>query len=562
MELPNGQVIRQRRIGSVREMVQEVDAFVKVTDDVKEEPKAVNGILTVLSFTLIFILFIGEIHNYFTNDEVEYRFSVDTDEKNPMLEIDMIVASPCNNLAVMPMGVDSVEPTKDGTHIKKTPTRYEMNEEEEKLWEALKRVHREHFKPGTPLKGLDQVKYVGSHIEEGLELAEEEKERLERLELEQQRAKLKEKKGGDDEGFHEEHIIMMIGTGLGVFQIIAAGGSDELEEGSACRISGKVPVLKGSGDRLTITIGKSLPIGNMIQHLGPNQHGNISHRIEKFHFGPHIWGLVSPLAGNEQYASKPSTVYKYFIKVVPTRIYSKGLLFGQNYLSTYQYAVTYSKHEAEGDEHIHDSIIFDYEFVATAIEVHPVSMSLLQLSLRICSIVGGIFATSRFLEATVSKMERMSITVSAAQLGEQKQKQFSYLPKIINGGIAGIVGVTCVFPIDLVKTRLQNQKELPNGKVQYQGILDCGRQTWRNGGPNVYSKIRSLYSGSSVNILLITPEKAIKLVANDFFRYKLASPNEKKLSIPKGMLAGGAAGFCQIIVTTPMELLKIQMQRL
>ena len=32
------------------------------------------------------------------------------------------------------------------------------------------------------------------------------------------------------------------------------------------------------------------------------------------------------------------------------------------------------KHEAEGDEHIHDSIIFDYEFVATAIEVHPVSM--------------------------------------------------------------------------------------------------------------------------------------------------------------------------------------------
>jgi len=44
MELPNGQVIRQRRIGSVREMVQEVDAFVKVTDDVKEEPKAVNGI--------------------------------------------------------------------------------------------------------------------------------------------------------------------------------------------------------------------------------------------------------------------------------------------------------------------------------------------------------------------------------------------------------------------------------------------------------------------------------------------------------------------------------------
>lgn len=26
------------------------------------------------------------------------------------------------------------------------------------------------------------------------------------------------------------------------------------------------------------------------------------------------------------------------------------------------------------------------------------------------------------------------------------------------------------------------------------------------------------------------------------------------------MVAGGLAGFCQIIITTPMELLKIQMQ--
>ncbi|KAK6766078.1 hypothetical protein RB195_025781 [Necator americanus] len=50
-------------------------------------------------------------------------------------------------------------------------------------------------------------------------------------------------------------------------------------------------------------------------------------------------------------------------------------------------------------------------------------------------------------------------------------QEFSYGPKIMNGGLAGIVGVTCVFPIDLVKTRLQNQPILPNGEVQYKGIL-------------------------------------------------------------------------------------------
>lgn len=36
--------------------------------------------------------------------------------------------------------------------------------------------------------------------------------------------------------------------------------------------------------------------------------------------------------------------------------------------------------------------------------------------------------------------------------------------KLINGGIAGLIGVTCVFPIDLAKTRLQNQQ---NGQRMY-----------------------------------------------------------------------------------------------
>ena len=31
---------------------------------------------------------------------------------------------------------------------------------------------------------------------------------------------------------------------------------------------------------------------------------------------------------------------------------------------------------------------------------------------------------------------------------------------MINGGIAGIVGVICVFPLDLVKTRMQNQSKV------------------------------------------------------------------------------------------------------
>ena len=131
--------------------------------------------------------------------------------------------------------------------------------------------------------------------------------------------------------------------------------------------------------------------------------------------------------------------------------------------------------------------------------------------------------------------------------------QFLLLPKIINGGIAGIIGVTCVFPLDLVKTRLQNQQVGPNGELMYRSILDCFRKTLGKEG------FFGMYRGSGVNILLITPEKAIKLTGNDFFRHHLRT-REGKLPVHREMAAGGLAGLCQIIVTTPMELLKIQLQ--
>uniref|UniRef100_A0A915BC06 Uncharacterized protein n=1 Tax=Parascaris univalens TaxID=6257 RepID=A0A915BC06_PARUN len=119
----------------------------------------------------------------------------------------------------------------------------------------------------------------------------------------------------------------------------------------------------------------------------------------------------------------------------------------------------------------------------------------------------------------------------------------SFVPKILNGGFAGIVGMSCVFPIDLVKTRLQNQRVSHMGKPQYSGIVDCARQTWRSGGTSLISKIHGMYRGCSVNLLLITPEKAIKLVANDFFRFELSVPGQEQLPVWRSMIAGAGAGL-------------------
>ncbi|XP_041073828.1 mitochondrial glutamate carrier 1-like [Polyodon spathula] len=129
-------------------------------------------------------------------------------------------------------------------------------------------------------------------------------------------------------------------------------------------------------------------------------------------------------------------------------------------------------------------------------------------------------------------------------------KQVSLPAKLINGGIAGLIGVTCVFPIDLAKTRLQNQQ---NGSRLYSSLSDCLLKTIRSDG------YFGMYRGAAVNLTLVTPEKAIKLAANDFFR-EMLSRDGQKLTLFKEMLAGCGAGTCQVIVTTPMEMLKIQLQ--
>uniref|UniRef100_A0A9J8ACY8 Mitochondrial glutamate carrier 1 n=1 Tax=Cyprinus carpio carpio TaxID=630221 RepID=A0A9J8ACY8_CYPCA len=121
-------------------------------------------------------------------------------------------------------------------------------------------------------------------------------------------------------------------------------------------------------------------------------------------------------------------------------------------------------------------------------------------------------------------------------------KQISLPAKLINGGVAGLIGVTCVFPIDLAKTRLQNQQ---NGCRLYTSMSDCLMKTIRSEG------YFGMYRGAAVNLTLVTPEKAIKLAANDFFRFHL-SKDGFPLTVFSVVL--------QVIVTTPMEMLKIQLQ--
>lgn len=117
------------------------------------------------------------------------------------------------------------------------------------------------------------------------------------------------------------------------------------------------------------------------------------------------------------------------------------------------------------------------------------------------------------------------------------------------GSIAGCIGATAVYPIDLVKTRMQAQKH----KALYDNSLDCFKKILKNEG------FKGLYSGLGAQLVGVAPEKAIKLTVNDLVR-GIGSNEDGTIGMNWEILAGLSAGACQVIFTNPLEIVKIRLQ--
>ncbi|KAL3837138.1 hypothetical protein ACJMK2_022516 [Sinanodonta woodiana] len=121
------------------------------------------------------------------------------------------------------------------------------------------------------------------------------------------------------------------------------------------------------------------------------------------------------------------------------------------------------------------------------------------------------------------------------------------------GAIAGAVGATAVYPIDLVKTRLQNQRLGTVGELRYKNSIDCFKKVLR------FEGFFGLYRGLAPQLVGVAPEKAIKLTVNDFVRDKFMK-KDGTIALWAECVAGGCAGASQVMFTNPLEIVKIRLQ--
>lgn len=109
------------------------------------------------------------------------------------------------------------------------------------------------------------------------------------------------------------------------------------------------------------------------------------------------------------------------------------------------------------------------------------------------------------------------------------------------GSLAGAFGAFMVYPIDLVKTRLQNQRGARPGERLYKNSIDCFQKVIRNEG------VLGLYSGVGPQLVGVAPEKAIKLTVNDMVRGAFKNKKTGEIWWGYEVLAGGSAGACQVV---------------
>ncbi|CDK25458.1 unnamed protein product [Kuraishia capsulata CBS 1993] len=136
--------------------------------------------------------------------------------------------------------------------------------------------------------------------------------------------------------------------------------------------------------------------------------------------------------------------------------------------------------------------------------------------------------------------------------GDTRPLPFVY--QFAAGAIAGVSEILVMYPLDVVKTRIQLQVGT-GAQAEYSGIVDCVTKIVKNEG---FSK---LYRGISAPILMEAPKRATKFAANDewgkFYR-KQFGVTEMNQSL--AVLTGATAGATESFVVVPFELVKIRLQ--
>ncbi|KAH8176858.1 mitochondrial carrier protein [Sarocladium implicatum] len=140
-------------------------------------------------------------------------------------------------------------------------------------------------------------------------------------------------------------------------------------------------------------------------------------------------------------------------------------------------------------------------------------------------------------------------------MSAEGEKPLPFVYQFAAGAIAGVSEILVMYPLDVVKTRVQLQTGKTAGAESYNGMVDCFQKIVKNEG---FSR---LYRGISAPILMEAPKRATKFAANDEWGKVYRNMfGMAKMNQPLSILTGATAGATEAFVVVPFELIKIRLQ--
>lgn len=121
------------------------------------------------------------------------------------------------------------------------------------------------------------------------------------------------------------------------------------------------------------------------------------------------------------------------------------------------------------------------------------------------------------------------------------------------GGVAGCVAKTVVAPLDRVKILFQaSNPDYQKYAGTWSGAFRAGAQIYGENG------VRGLLQGHSATLLRIFPYAAIKFMAYDQVEQILMPTRESQTNLRR-FSAGAISGMISVLVTYPLELIRVRM---
>ncbi|CEH12811.1 probable odc2-mitochondrial 2-oxodicarboxylate carrier [Ceraceosorus bombacis] len=146
----------------------------------------------------------------------------------------------------------------------------------------------------------------------------------------------------------------------------------------------------------------------------------------------------------------------------------------------------------------------------------------------------------------------MSATTATAG---SKPKPLPFYAQFSAGAIAGVTELLCLYPLDVVKTRIQLQNSSTPAADRYNGMMDAFKKIIASEGAG------RLYRGLVPPLMLEAPKRAVKFAANDYWGKTFRGiAGQEKSSRGIATLTGCAAGATESVVVVPFELVKIRLQ--